>query len=105
LYLPDELLTSYGIKGTNPKEVLAHPLLPLVLRDLALLARRHFVTAAQIMDELPSGSMRPAALMRASYLAILDKLEAGNWRNLETRVSLSRPLKLWYAIYYGFLRR
>ncbi len=105
LYLPDELLTSYGIAGTNPAQVLAHPLLPLVLRDLALLARRHFVTAAALMDQLPADSMRPAALMRASYLAVLDKLEAGNWRNLHTRISLSRLQKLWYAIYYGFLRR
>ena len=58
-----------------------------------------------VMAQLPASSMRPAALMRASYLAILDKLEAGNWQDVNQRVSLSRPLKLWYAIYYGFLRR
>ena len=105
LYLPDELLTSYGISCVTPQEVLAHPLLPLVLRDLAMLARRHYAVAAAAMAELPAGSMRPAALMRASYLAVLDKLEAGQWRDLHKRVSLSRGLKLWYAIYYGFLRR
>jgi len=105
LYLPAELLDSYGIADTDPARVVAHPLLPLVLRDMALLARRHFVVAAQVMDQLPAGAMRPAALMRASYLAILDKLERGNWHSLDKRVSLSRPVKLWYALYYGFLRR
>jgi presqualene diphosphate synthase len=105
LYLPDELLSSYGIMATDPQEVMTHPLLPLVLRDMALLARRHFGIAATIMAELPASSMRPAALMRASYLAVLDKLEAANWQSLDQRVSLSRPLKLWYAVYYGFLRR
>ena len=105
LYLPDEILSSYGIVGGSPAEVLAHPLLPLVLRDLAFLARRHYAEAASLMAQLPSGSMRPAALMRASYLAILDKLEAANWRNLTIRVRLSRIQKVWYAVYYGFLRR
>ena len=105
LYLPAELLRSYGIPDLPPAQVLAHPLLPLALRDMALLARRHFGQAADLMAQLPASSMRPAALMRASYLAILDKLEASNWQNLDQRVSLSRPLKLWYAIYYGFLRR
>ena len=105
LYLPCELLTSYGITGTTPADVIASPLLPLVQRDLAFLARRHFVLAAETMDRLPAKSMRPAALMRASYLAILDRLEAGHWRDLHTRVKLSRFQKIWYALYYGFLRR
>ena len=105
LYLPCELWTSYGIAGTTPADVIASPLLPLVQRDLAFLARRHFVLAAETMDRLPAKSMRPAALMRASYLAILDRLEAGHWRDLQTRVKLSRFQKIWYAVYYGFLRR
>ena len=105
LYLPDEILTSYGISGVTPAEVRDHPLLPLVLRDLAFLARRHYALATTAMAALPADAMRPAALMRASYLAILDKLEAGQWRDLQTRVRLSRFQKLWYAVYYGFLRR
>jgi len=105
LYLPDELLTAYGIPEGSPKAVIAHPLLPLVLRDLAALARRHYAMAAAAMSDLPTSSTRPSALMGATYKAILDKLESGQWQRLDTRVSLSRPLKLWYAIYYGFLRR
>ena len=105
LYLPDELLSAYGISSRIPAEVAAHPLLPLVMRDLGLLARRHYAQAAAVMAQLPADAMRPAALMRASYLGILDKLEASHWRDLHTRVRLSRLRKVWYAVYYGFLRR
>ena len=105
LYLPDELLTVHGITATDPNEVLAHPLLPLVLRDLAFLARRHYAQAAAAMALLPAGSMRPAALMRASYLGVLDRLEQTHWLDLHTRVRLSRFKKVWYAVYYGYVRR
>jgi len=42
LYLPRELLDRHGIRGSVPSEVLRHPALPSVCRDLAGIAERHF---------------------------------------------------------------
>jgi phytoene synthase len=105
LYLPDELLSSYGIKGTDPAEVMAHPLVVLVLRDIAVMARRYFGEAAQAMAKCPKPTMRPAALMRASYYGILVRLEKKGWHSLDERVSLSPLQKLWYAVRFTLLWR
>jgi len=98
LYLPDELLSNYGIQGDDPQAVLAHPALPLVLRDLAQMARRHFAEADWHMARCPRATMRPSRLMRSTYRAILDRLEANDWRMVGQRVRLPVPLKLWYAV-------
>jgi phytoene synthase len=103
LYLPDELLSSYGIEGDDPARVLEHPALVLVQRDVAVLARRHFAEADAAMAACPRRTMRPAALMRATYGAILDRLEAGAWRRGAPRVGLPATLKLWYAVRHGLL--
>lgn len=103
LYLPDELLSAYGIEGDDPAAVLAHPALPLVQRDLAVLARRAFAEADLAMAGCPRPTMRPAALMRSTYRAILDRLEAGGWRRGGGRVRLPVGLKLWYAVRHGLL--
>lgn len=105
LYLPDELLSSYGIKGTDPNAIMVHPLLVLVLRDMAALARRYYLEAARAMARCPKQTMRPAALMRASYFGILTRLEKKGWHSLEERVSLSPIQKLWYAVRYTLLWR
>ncbi len=93
LYLPDELLSSYGIKGDDPQAVAAHPALPLVRRDLGLLAKNHFALADRAMAQCPRTTMRPSRLMRATYGAIYDRLEAQGWRGGE-RVRLSKARKI-----------
>jgi phytoene synthase len=103
LYLPDELLSAYGIHGDDPAAVVAHPALALVQRDLAVLARRAFAEADQAMAECPRATMRPAALMRSTYRAILDRLESGGWRSGGGRVRLPVGLKLWYAVRHALL--
>jgi presqualene diphosphate synthase len=103
LYLPDELLSAYGIKGEDPVAILAHPALPLVRRDLAVMARRYFAEADAAMAECPKATMKPSLLMRATYRAILDKLEAGDWQLGRGRVRLPAGLKLWYAVRHALL--
>ena len=103
LYLPDELLSAYGIKGEDPAFVLAHPALPLVRRDLAVMARRYFSDADTAMAACPKATMKPSRLMRATYGAILDKLEAGDWQMGIGRVRLPASLKLWYAVRHAIL--
>jgi presqualene diphosphate synthase len=101
LYLPDELLAAYGIDGADPAAVLAHPAISLVLRDLGQVARRHFAEADAAIAACPRATMRPAVLMRATYRAILERLEAGDWRLIGRRVRLPARLKLWYAVRHG----
>ena len=105
LYLPDELLSAYGITGNDPEAIMVHPLLVLVLRDIAVMARRYYNEAEHAMARCPKQTMRPAALMRASYFGILKRLEKKGWHSLNERVSLSPMLKLWYAIRFTVLWR
>src|SRR5207237_3369941 len=82
LYLPRELLHAHGIFATTPSWVLAQPALPDVCRDLAMLAERHYSTAAEAIAACPRWTMRPAAVVLATYRAVLHELLARGWRQL-----------------------
>src|SRR5205823_13242574 len=90
LYLPRELLDRHGIRGSVPSEVLRHPALPAVCRDLSAVAERHFAEADRAMAGCSRRAMRPAAVMGAFYRALLDVLVRSGWRDLTQRVSLSK---------------
>jgi len=47
--------------------------------------------------------MRPAAVMGAVYRATLAEVVRRGWREPRTRVSLSKPRKLWLALRYGLV--
>ncbi len=55
------------------------------------------------MDRCAKGPMRPAAIMGAVYRAILKRLIAADWRELDEPVKLPKWQKLWLAFRYGFL--
>ncbi|HEX3860840.1 MAG TPA: presqualene diphosphate synthase HpnD [Stellaceae bacterium] len=103
LYLPREILDRHGIRGAEPLNVLRHPALPAVCRDVAAIAERHFADAAQAMAQCSRRAMRPAAVMGAFYRAMLDALLRDGWRDPGRRVSLSKPQKLWLVLRHGFL--
>ena len=103
LYLPREILDRHGIASTEPVEVLRHPALPAVCRELAAIAEKHFRDAGETMRQCRPRAMRPAALMAAVYRATLKALLRGQWRDLAAPVSLSRGLKLWLAVRHGLL--
>jgi presqualene diphosphate synthase len=96
LYLPRELLRAHGIETTDPRSVLAHPALPNVCRDVAVLAEQHYAAATRAIATCPRHSMRPAALMLGIYRALLQELLASGWRCLEqpVRVPAWRQLAL-----------
>jgi len=98
LYLPQELLEKNGIKARTPLDVLRDPALPAVCRDLAAIARMHFVTAGLLMDQCKPSAMRPARVMRGYYYAIFERLLAGSWHDLQTRISLPAWQKLWLVL-------
>jgi squalene synthase HpnD len=103
LYLPREVLDRHGIRDADPAAVLRHPALPAACRDLAALAEQHFRQAARAMALCAPRAMRPAALMAASYHAMLQALLRADWRHPERRVRLSKALKLWLVLRHGML--
>jgi phytoene synthase len=103
LYLPRELLEQHGIPCSDPKTTLANPNLKRVCRDVASLALDHYSRARAAMDRCAKGPMRPAAIMGAVYRAILKRLVAADWRQLDQPVKLPKWQKLWLAFRYGFL--
>jgi presqualene diphosphate synthase len=102
LYLPREILGRHGIVDTDPATVLRHPALPAVCREVAAIAEAHFREGARAMARCSRRAMRPAAVMAAIYAATLSALMRSEWRDPASRVSLSKPLKLWLVLRHGF---
>jgi squalene synthase HpnD len=103
LYLPREILKRHGIRGAEPTEVLRHPALPAVCRELAAIAEGHFAEAERAMARCSRRAMRPAAVMGAFYRAMLDALLRSEWRDPAQRVGLSKPQKLWLVLRHGLV--
>jgi squalene synthase HpnD len=101
LYLPRELLDRHGIAGSEPQAVLRHPALPRVCAELVAMARAKFTEAERAMADCPRRPMRPAALMKAMYRAILDRLERRGWTALDRPVKTPKALKLWLVVRHG----
>ena len=103
LYLPREILDRHGIAGSDPVVVLRHPGLTAVCREVAAIAEGHFREAEQAMTLCSRRAMRPAAVMAAIYRATLSALLRSGWREPATRLSLSKPRKLWLVLRHGLL--
>jgi phytoene synthase len=103
LYLPHEILDRHGIRTADPIEVLRHPALPAVCRDVAAIAQQHFAEAARAMARCSRRAMRPAAVMGAFYRAMLGALLRSEWRDPTRRISLSKAQKLWLVLRHGLL--
>jgi phytoene synthase len=103
LYLPREILDRHGIGTAEPEAVLRDPALPAACRELAALAEEHFRAGREAMRRCRRRAMRPAAVMAAIYRATLAELVRRDWRDPASRVSLSKPLRLWLVLRHGLL--
>ena len=103
LYLPEELLRSHGITDGEAAQVLTHPSLPAVCRELADLAWRRFDESGRALDACDRRRMRPAIIMMEVYRKVLERLVAQGWRRPGVRVKLSRAEKLWIAFRHGIM--
>lgn len=103
LYLPHELLDKHGIASRAPAEVLAHPELPAVLNDLAVLANHQYRSADSLMDQCDHKAMRPARLMLEAYRALLRRMERRGWDKFRQPVRVPAPLKVWIVLRHGLL--
>ena len=100
VYMPREYLEDAGVPPT-PDEVLTSPALPAACARVAALAHQHFRAAHAAMDECDPRAMKPARLMGATYAAILTRLEQAGWRDLSSRVGLTKWQKVWLFLRYG----
>ena len=103
LYLPRELLDRHGIAGREPAEVLRDPALPAVCRELAARAAERFAAADRWLAQEDRRQVRPALIMRGVYRRTLERLTAGDWRQLDPPVRLGKAERLWIAIRHGLL--
>ena len=103
LYLPREYLVDAGIAETEPQAVLRHAAVGRACERLAGLAEQRFAEAEAAMRDCPRRAMRPAAVMRAVYHAILLRLRQRGWREPAQEVKLPTALKLWLAFRHGLL--
>jgi squalene synthase HpnD len=103
LYLPREVLDRHGIRATDPAAVLGHPALPAACREVAAIAEQHFQLSMRAMARCSRRAMRPAAVMAAIYHATLLALLRSGWRDPATRVTVSKPLKLWLVLRHGLV--
>ena len=103
LYLPAEFLGEAGIRERDPAKVLAHPNLGSVCDRIAAKAEERFSNARNAIARCARNPMRPAVVMMHVYHGVLVGLRRRGWRDLDRRVSLSKPAKLWIALRYGLL--
>jgi squalene synthase HpnD/squalene synthase HpnC len=106
LYLPREALDAAGITSRDPQAVAADPHLPEACAFVAAIARKRFGEAEELLAAMTVADrrcLRPAVVMMTVYRRLLERLEAGAWRDLERRVKLPRWEKMWIALRYGLL--
>jgi phytoene synthase len=84
-------------------EVVAHPALPLVCRDLAELARAQFERSDRAMAACARRVMRPATLMREMYRAVFRLHEAEGFVPRDPPVKVPAAIKLWCVLRHGLI--
>jgi presqualene diphosphate synthase len=90
LYLPRDALRDAGIISTDPRTVLANPMLGEACSGLVELARQHFAKAHVIMKEAPRRTVRAPRIMAEAYGLILDRLVARGFAPPRKPVRLPR---------------
>jgi phytoene synthase len=90
LYLPREALRDAGIISTDPRTVLAHPLIEQPCNLLVALAIGEFEAANAVMAQAPRRSIRAPRIMGQAYRLILNRLIARGFEPPRTAVRLPR---------------
>jgi phytoene synthase len=84
LYLPRELLAAHDLLSNSPRSVLTHPALANVCASSPRW-RKNITRRPQSDRRLRSPGARVAALILATYRAILQEIRARGWKHLESR--------------------
>ena len=102
IYLPQNLLVSYGITTDDLNLLIAHPALADVCKSLSHIATRRFREVRILIKQCNRDEIRPAIMMMEVYSLIFRKLTKRGWTKLATPVGLTKFEKIWTAIRYGF---
>ena len=103
LYVPRDLLVSYGITDENLGSILKHPAFEKVCETLADVAANHFDKADELAVGCEREKIRPAIMMMEIYRRLYLRLKQRGWRDLSHPVDLGKLHKLWVAFRYGVL--
>jgi presqualene diphosphate synthase len=98
LYLPREALRDCGIISTDPRVVLAHPLLNHACNVIVALAIAEFQAARAIMAHEPRRTVRAPRIMGQAYRLILDRLIARGFEPPRAPVRLPRAKILFIVL-------
>ena len=101
LYVPRDLLVSYGITDEDLGSILRHPAFEKVCETLADVAANHFDKADELATGCERDKIRPAIMMMEIYRRLFQRLKRRGWRNLSLSVNLGKLQKLWVAFRYG----
>lgn len=104
LYVPADLLDAFGIQDIEDVSgVLAHDAFPAVCRELVTRNREYYADARAVLDSCEKCRVRPPVIMMRVYRRLLEKLDVRGWLrpDLDRRVKVSRPEKLWIALRHG----
>jgi phytoene synthase len=102
VYLPQNLLMSYGIKSNDLDAFITHPALADVCEILARIAQQRYREVRALIKQCDRDSVRPAIMMMQVYSHIFKKLTNRGWIELASPVGLTKFEKIWIAIRYGF---
>jgi phytoene synthase len=90
LYLPREALRDCGIIATDPRAVLANPMLGHACNAVIALAANEFDAASALMADAPRRTVRAPRIMGQAYQLILDRLIARGFALPRAPVRLPR---------------
>ncbi len=101
LYVPRDLLVSYGIMDEDLSAIFKHPAFEKVCETLADVAANHFKRADELAAGCDTEKIRPAIMMMEIYRRLFQRLKQRGWRDLSHPVNLGKLHKLWVAFRYG----
>ena len=101
LYIPNDLLLSYGIKDKELDLIFLNPSFEKVCNDLAIIAENQFYRADELVAKCEAKLIRPAIMMMEIYRQIFIRLKRRGWQNLSHPVGLSKLHKILIACRYG----
>jgi phytoene synthase len=89
VYVPDSMLRAWGIGNAHGRQIIRHHRFAAAWEALLTQAERAFYAAEDALAGLDRESLRPALVMRSSYLPLLEKLKARGWRQGCARLRLT----------------
>jgi squalene synthase HpnD len=103
-YLAREHVEAVGIALRTPLAVIADPRIDMACRQLAAIAREHYLAAGAILRRKPPGHLLAPRLMEAVYAHILRRMEQAGWVPPRTRIKINKPALLFTVLRLWLLR-